>query len=343
MSVCYSPMLAYRNSDGNIIFSDPKNNAAGDLKLPCGQCLGCRLNHAEGWAIRMVHEAQCHEENCFITLTYNDENLPENKNLDYSHVTKFIKRLRKVLSVTKVKIKYYRVGEYGENFSRPHYHIILFGFDFTAKLRYKNKENIHTHWRTKNNNKYYTSTLLTDLWGLGHAELGDVNYNTCMYVAKYVTKRVNGRLKDSHYQRTNSDGEITTVEPERSSMSRKEAIGKQWLERYWTDIYPSDHAIHDGRKLKTPKYYDRWLEKNNLELYESVKIQRESSIHEQNQIDLSRLHEVKILNQNQFIRELDGTTNSTTELDKKILKYHKDQIEVLHKRKKNATKNVHSL
>lgn len=341
MSVCYSPMIAFRTSEGNILFNDPTSLGISELKLPCGQCIGCRLNHAEGWAIRMVHESQLHEQNSFLTLTYSDENLPPNGNLNYGDVTKFIKRLRKVLSSTKVKIKYYRVGEYGENFSRPHYHIILFGFDFTAKLRYKSQENEHLHWRTKNGNKYYVSTLLNQLWGHGHAEIGEVNYNTCMYVAKYVTKKVNGKNKKSHYQKVLNDGEIISVEPEKSSMSRRNAIGKQWLEEFYTDIYPEDCAIHDGRKLKTPKYYDKWLEKNRPDLFEQVKLERESFTSDITQTDLTRQHEVKILAQDQFEREMDGAPTPNV-IDQKILTYNKDEQTRLHLRKKNA-KNVHCL
>lgn len=333
MSVCYTPMVAYRSSEGNIIFNDPQSLGT-ELKLPCGQCIGCRLNHAEGWAIRMVHEAQMHPENCFLTLTYAPENLPADGNLDYAQVTKFIKKLRKVLEKTNYRIKYYRVGEYGENFSRPHYHIILFGFDFTAKLRYRGEENQHIHWRTKNGNKYYISTLLSKLWGLGHAEIGEVNYNTCMYVAKYVTKKVNGRRKQEHYQRVNENGEIITVEPEKSSMSRREAIGKKWLEEFNSDIYPDDFAVHDGKKLKTPKYYDKWLEKNNPQLFEQIKQERESNTIVKSQIDLTRSHEVKILNQKNFVREFDGAP-TTSSYDQDALTYNKTESERIHKRIKN--------
>jgi hypothetical protein len=343
MSVCYSPMLAHRTADGNIIFSDPKNIGISELKLPCGQCIGCRLNHAEGWALRMVHEAQCHEENAFITLTYSDENLPEKGNLNYEDVTKFIKKLRKLLNKTHYKIKYYRVGEYGENFSRPHYHLILFGFDFSAKLRYRGQENEYLHWRTKNGNKYFISSLLTNLWRLGHAEIGEVNYNTCMYVAKYVTKKVNGRNKESHYQRIDEFGEYIPVEPEKSSMSRRQAIGKQWLEKFSSDVYPEDTCIHDARRLKVPRYYDKWLEKNNPTLYDQVKQERENNTKQISQVDLTRTHEVKILAQKQFIRELEGDATPNA-IDEKILKYNKDDSIRLHlQRKKNEKENVHCL
>jgi len=328
-------MKAYRDADGNIIFNNSHGQAHSQLDLPCGQCIGCRLNHAEGWAVRMVHEAQLHEQNAFLTLTYSDENLPPNGSLNYEDVTLFIKRLRKVLQKTPYKIKYYRVGEYGENFSRPHYHIILFGFDFSPRLRYRGQENERTVWRTKNGNKYYISPLLSQLWRLGHAEIGEVNYNTAMYVAKYVTKKVNGQRKDAHYRRVTSDGELVPVEQEKSSMSRKQAIGKQWLETFWSDIYPEDNAVIETKRLKTPRYYDKWLEKNNPELFTQIKIEREAnSLTSESQLDLTRKYHSKVLTQKQFIREYDNT-NETNSHDKDILDYRLNEAITLHELRKS--------
>lgn len=342
MSVCYRPLRIMRDSENNIIFTND-----GTPSLPCGQCIGCRLNHAEGWAIRMVHEAQLHEENSFLTLTYNDENLPSNGNLSYRAVTNFIKRLRRSLDKTPYhkKLKYYLVGEYGENFSRPHYHIILFGFDFSYKLRYKGEENSKTLAYTKNGKSYYSSTFLSSLWSYGAAHIGDVNYNTCMYVAKYVTKKVNGRNKDSHYARILPDGEIFQLEQEKSQMSRKNAIGKEWLQKYWSDVYPDDSVVYEQRRFKTPKYYDKWLEKNDPLLFDQIKQEREASsliYGSRSQDDLTRIHEVKILNQKQNARELEGAA-PTNEIDDQILAYSKQEKQSLHQQRKLHAKNVHSL
>lgn len=328
MSVCYSPMIAYRDSEGNVIFKNGPT-VISELKLPCGQCIGCRLNHAEGWAIRMVHEAQFHEENSFITLTYSEDNLPENGSLNYEDVTKFIKKLRKALENTPYdkKLKYFRVGEYGDQLSRPHYHIILFGFDFSYPIEYKNKPSVRILESDQGDKKYYSSSFLTDLWSKGFCNIGEVNYNTCMYVAKYVTKKVNGSKKHDHYEKLSPYGEYIQLEQEKSSMSRRNGIGKEWLKQFWSDVYPSDACIHENRKLKTPKYYDKYLEKYNLDLYEQVKMQRESSLLlDRTQAELTMSHELKILTQQQYKRELDGTTTPTTKHDLKVMKYHKDEI-----------------
>lgn len=336
MSTCYYPLRVLKDSDNNILFTNE-----GTPSLPCGQCIGCRLNHAEGWAIRMTHEAQLHQENSFLTLTYADQHLPVHGNLDYRAVTLFIKRLNKALSKTPYhkKTKYYLVGEYGDNFSRPHYHVILFGFDFSYKIRYKGTENEKILWRTKDEHKYYTSTFLNDLWEKGHCEIGDVNYNTCMYVAKYVTKKINGKNADSHYKRIDINGEIINVEREKSQMSRREAIGKKWLENFWSDVYPEDSVIHEARRLKVPRYYDKWLEKNNPSLFEQIKIHRENSMLElkqRTQTDLTRIHEVKLLNSKNSSRELEGAAPAN-KIDEEILAYSKREQTTLHQRKKHGS------
>ena len=278
----------------------------------------------------MVHESQLHDENSFLTLTYNPEHLPVNGNLDYRAVTLFIKRLRKVLNSTSYngKLKYYLCGEYGENFSRPHYHVILFGFNFTAKIRYKGKENSVESLSPE----LYSSTFLTDLWDQGHCSIGNVSYQSCMYVAKYVTKKVTGRNKDSHYQRILDDGEIISVEPEQARMSRKNAIGKEWIQKFTSDVFPRDHVIHEAKRLKTPAYYDKWLEKNNPQLFEQVKQQREASVldlQQKTQEDLTRIHEVKILNAKNNPRVLEGQSK-TNLYDELLLSYSKEEKQRWH-------------
>ncbi|MEO5355656.1 MAG: hypothetical protein H7835_21005, partial [Magnetococcus sp. XQGC-1] len=96
-----------------------------------GQCVGCRLERSRQWAIRVMHEASQHEHNCFITLTYNDDNLPANGSLNYRHFQNFMKRLRKYY--VEFTVRFYMCGEYGENFARPHYHACIFAIMFMLR------------------------------------------------------------------------------------------------------------------------------------------------------------------------------------------------------------------
>lgn len=132
-----------------------------------------------------------HDSSSFLTLTYDDAHLPPGGSLDYSHVVEFMKNLRRRLDRTewKSRISFYRVGEYGSNFSRPHYHLIIFGFDFRPALKYLGTVNSLVPVSTKDDRTYYKSSLATDLWSRGFVDIGDVDFATTQYVAKYVTKK----------------------------------------------------------------------------------------------------------------------------------------------------------
>ncbi len=149
------------------------------LDLPCNQCMGCRLDRSKEWAARIVHEAQMHQDKCFITLTYNKENLPHDGSLNKSHFQKFMKRLRR--KYEPQQIRYFHCGEYGESdLRRPHYHACLFGIDFPDRLPFSSRNDITT----------YTSDTLTDIWGKGFTTCGELNYQTAAYTSRYIMKKV---------------------------------------------------------------------------------------------------------------------------------------------------------
>ena len=96
----------------------------GSTPFPCGQCLHCRINRSRMWQHRILLEDSVSDRSCFVTLTYNEENLPKDRSLNIEDYQKFLKLLR---YFTKRKIRYVLVGEYGKKDERPHYHAILFG------------------------------------------------------------------------------------------------------------------------------------------------------------------------------------------------------------------------
>lgn len=309
----------FRDNHGNILTTNRKGIAHLHFYVPCGQCIFCRLNHAESWAIRMVHHSRFYNENSFLTLTYSDDKLPPNNSLAYDDVTKFIKKLRKVLSKTPYKnnISYYRAGEYGSITKRPHYHVILFGFDFSYKLRYLGVENEKKQSSSKDDRKYYKSSFLTDCWSHGFADLGDVDYATCMYVAKYTLKRATGARKLTAYQ---------NILPEKSAMSK--GIGKKFLEKFYSDIYPLDLVTHQTKKLRVPRYYDNWLEKHDPQLFDLVKTTREASMMEQPNLS-DNLRELKFqhIKQHFFKRnlappQLDGDLLLIERMQDDVHSYH---------------------
>jgi len=210
-----------------------------------------------------MHEASLHDSNAFVTLTYRDECLPPGGSLRYRDFQLFMKRLRRR---TGVAMSYYVGGEYGEQLSRPHYHCCLFGYDFPDK---------HYLSRSSDGSKLYTSALLDDLWSNGMCATGDVSFASAAYIARYCVAKVNGQLADSHYRRISDDGEIWHLTPEFNHMSLKPAVGKRWLEKYQTDVYPRDYVVVNGVKTKPPKAYDRWFEEKDPSMFDELRCIRE--------------------------------------------------------------------
>jgi len=264
---CYSPIAGYRNrapgKTGGFGITFRKENSNGQkVEVACGQCIGCRLDKSREWAIRCVHEAQMHEDNCFITLTYNNKNLPEDGSLDKTHFQKFMKRLRKN---NKHKIRFFQCGEYGDQLTRPHYHACLFGHNFKDQKFFSEK----------NENKLYTSKQLDDTWAKGFATIGHMTFQSAAYTARYLIKKITGEAAHAHYENVNTQtGEITQLVSEYTTMSRRPGIGKTWYEKYKDDLYPRDECVIDGRIMKPPRYYAKMYQQEEPENYEHIKENR---------------------------------------------------------------------
>lgn len=243
-----------------------------DVTVPCGKCLGCRADQARQWAIRIHHHSSLTHQTIngrfsrpswFLTLTYDDENLPENGALVPQDCQRFFKRLRKRLG--EEKLSYYLCGEYGDHTFRPHYHAVLLGPDFPDRRD-------ADHRRAPN---VWQDDLLSDTWTYGLHELSPVTFAACSYVAGYVAKKVKWAADPYRYTRVDPDtGELLELQPEFARMSRNPAIGRPWIERYWRDVYPRDYVVVEGKEYKPPRYYDRWLEANQPSVMEEVRHQR---------------------------------------------------------------------
>ena len=194
-----------------------------------------------------------HEENSYLTLSYDEINIPEHDSLLKSDFQKFIRSLRQA---TKQKIRYFMCGEYGDKTSRPHYHAILFGYDFPDKELWQIRD------KTK---RVYRSKELEHHWTYGNSEIGSVNFATCGYVARYIIKKQNGARAKAHYGKRL---------PEYTQMSLRPGIGKSWYLKYKADIFPDDTVIHNGRKYPAPKYYRALLAKEDPVLYEKLRALR---------------------------------------------------------------------
>lgn len=246
---CYRPIKGYRsrlvNESGkrSIVFNAKYGFSDQPVDLPCGQCIGCRLERSRQWAIRCSHEAQMHEDNSFVTLTFSDEHLPKSPegvvSLDGKVFQDFMKRLRFRFGAG---IRFFHCGEYGETFGRPHHHACLFNFDFKDKVEWRETRDGHKVWR---------SDALEELWPFGQSEIGSVSFESAAYVARYITKKVTGEGADAHYRGR---------KPEFVTMSRRPGIGKAWFDVFKSDVYPFDEVVLRGKEMKPPKYYDRQFE-----------------------------------------------------------------------------------
>lgn len=229
------------------------------VSVPCGRCIGCRLEKSRQWAVRCVHEASLYDANCFITLTYDNEHLPANGSIEPEEVVLFMKRLRKRFGEG---IRSFGCAEYGEKKNRPHYHICLFNFDFKDKKLFT----------VQNGFNLYISESLSELWGKGHCLIGALTFDSAAYVARYVTKKMTGKKAVEKYYTIDQYGEILQEKlPERAvAVSRRPGLGRPWLEKYKTDVYPGDFVVHDGKKFKPPKYYDYRFEIDEPEKFRYV-------------------------------------------------------------------------
>jgi len=274
---CYHPLSAYRNlKTGLISFNKEKAGDASSLDLPCGRCIGCRLERSRQWAARIMHEAKASDHCSFVTLTYSPDNLPQSGSLTYDHFQRFMKRLRKKYG----PVRFYMCGEYGDELQRPHYHACLFGVNFHQDRKV---------WKTSNGFTLYRSPSLEILWPYGFSSIGDLTFETAAYTARYVMKKVTGSQAEPHYQRIDANtGEVINLTPEFNKMSLRPGIGKQFFDDYKTDIYPHDYMIVNGKKSKPPRYYDKQLKKLDEMLMDDVKTEREfqaSKLRADNTID----------------------------------------------------------
>ena len=242
----------------NPLMVKPEDNEAGFYTVPCGKCLGCRLDYSRQWADRMMMQLETSKKGLFLTLTYDQDHVPvafdENDNpigltLNKKDFQDFLKRLRRNFDGKDghpgpYEIKHYTAGEYGSNTLRPHGHSIIFGIGLEEiKDRVSmGCNNLHQ--------EFFKSDFLDSVWSYGHVLFSDVSYSTCAYVARYVTKKA---LADVTMAKLG-------VEEEFSMMSRRPGIGKQYLEEHPDCFDYVNIKLKDGRSAAIPKYFVNQLD-----------------------------------------------------------------------------------
>lgn len=246
---CYRPIEAYRDRHGLVRLGLGGQFAVESFTLPCGRCIGCKLDRARSWAVRITHESQLYASNRFVTFTYSDENLPKSRSLEYRDFQLFMKRLRYHLEGAEEgpeggrPLRFFCAGEYGSKRKRPHFHAVLFNLQPPDEQRLLNGSS--------------RSKKLEEWWEKGTVRLDPVNARSAAYVAGYSLKKVYGSRSKTYYEDVVSKetGEVTRRRPEFVCMSLKPGIGFWWFKRFASDLFPHDFAVREAKRWKVPRYY----------------------------------------------------------------------------------------
>lgn len=231
----------------------------GALSFPvtvsCGKCLECQRQKSIEWSFRIMDECSVHEQNCFITLTYNEESLPDPPFVSRREVQLFMKRIRK--EIAPLKIRFFACGEYGKKNQRPHYHAILFGYF----------PNDCWLWKIEDGIELYRSPMLEKCWTYGFSSVGKVTEKTALYCAKYMNKYAydNGKQLRSAYPDDPDCPFFDKITPPFIQMSNRPGIGFDSV--YKCDLN-SDRIYRNGRWTKIPRYYLKVMERDGIYLDE---------------------------------------------------------------------------
>jgi len=259
------------------------------MPVPCGRCMPCLLNRRRTWTHRLLLEQAVSSDSCFVTLTYNKENLPEGNTLVPKDAQTWLKRLRKKIEPTR--IRFYLCGEYGDNTQRPHYHVALFGIG----LEY--------------------SKIIEDTWGKGFTYTGDLTKDSAQYIAGYVTKKMT-----SIY-----DPRLNGRHPEFARMSNRPGIGANAMPQV-ADVLTTDYGCNSiDRNGDVPFNLKHGGKDLPLGRYLRSKIRQQLGYKETGATDEAKLKfQVQMLAT--FTEELQKEENKNKSLQKILTDKHKPQI-----------------
>lgn len=268
------------NRSGNYISETLENVSAYSEKtyrdyvvVPCGKCIGCKLDYSRQWADRCMLEMQYHKHTWFVTLTYDEDHLPRTwysadqetgeavmaATLSKRDLQLFFKRLRKN---TGQQVRYFCAGEYGDETKRPHYHCIIFGLDLP--------EDDRTLYKQERGYSYYNSKIIDQAWSYwqrdekgneipnswsncGYAVVTECTWETAAYTARYCMKKAFTDQAE-FYDNFN-------LQPEFTQMSRRPGIAYDFYQDHKNHLLEFDYVSistpKGGRNIRPSKYYDK--------------------------------------------------------------------------------------
>lgn len=263
---CFRPIRGTLVPGGRVVLGGDPTGKGRPLQLPCGKCIGCKMDKARMWSVRITHEASLYDSNIFVTFDYNPKSLPSSLSLVYSDFQLFMKRFRKKHRGVNASpngsypIRFFCAGEYGSKYQRPHWHAIFFNVDLADKIKFHNET--------------FRSESLESLWGKGNCVIGTVTPRSAAYVAGYTLYK-KGHSGDYEDVVNVETGVLSSRRPEFVVMSRRPGIGAWWYEKFKNDLFPHDKAVMpEGRVQKVPRYYLEKLKRSDPLIAEEISYTR---------------------------------------------------------------------
>lgn len=254
------------------------------IEVPCGHCFTCRMQRANEWVLRCVHELEYHDCAIFVTLTYDSAHIKVRDYIDedgcigsrytlcYKDFQDYMKRLRK--KYPDNNIRYIVAGEYGDRTKRPHYHAIIFGYRPPSELDMIVQYNKH-------GDPLYDNMEIVDMWRQGYITYAPATVETICYVAQYTLKKA---FNDDDWKLEKYGIEKPTLH-----MSTNPAIGSQWYEDNKPDLTMNMfYNTKDGARSSTvPRYYLKLAERNNDKSFKKYLKKSEKTIYSKRNKELS--------------------------------------------------------
>lgn len=284
LHVYYSDNIFTRDGNKKLFFVDKdewnkiqETDTIHKLELPCGHCIECRVNRAQDWSTRSMLESRYYLANWFVTLTYEDCNLPLIKTVSrktgsrlvlgqlcYDHIQKFMKDLRKYYKYHFGfdNIRFLCAGEYGDVSERCHFHLLLFNLPIDSS-------DLHVR-KIQAGHIYYDSPFLEKFWKYGNNIVTDLNLCTSSYVARYVVKKFYGAYEESYNELCRQYG-VEPLKPEFIQTSRRPGIARAYFENelsYKDFLYAKKLLFENGKSMPIPKYFQRIFKDNPEEIFD---------------------------------------------------------------------------
>ena len=244
---CLHPYRIYRHTTSVYVNGQIVSKSFPDILVGCGKCPLCLGKKGNEWKFRLKQTMK-HATDCwFVTLTYDNTNLPKRSDNGKIQLQRFFKRLRKNYNLSKVApgFKYFAVAELGGDFGRIHYHILFF----------------NTGW-----NWYQMHYNAKKTWGNGIVYTEDMNLNRIAYVTKYIHQNIYRKPayaeKYVELKYSNGQSHIKKVKIRRPNyffMMCSKGIGLELIESSAMIKYlveRGDGTIKDGDfTISIPRYY----------------------------------------------------------------------------------------